>query len=182
MFERLHIDFSKHGWRASNQRDEFPQMIRWLSCQEKIMGFKAHQKNRLQHQLEASDSEITSQCSLMKKRSHISIAKYPNFPNRQLSLIEDRHQAPDFTYYLKIFLITFTTKQIQHRHLDESDLALKQVDVYIMFHLHSEGIHDTEEENDLVKALPQSAQNPDGHFDTVIVIVGNEAESTGLAG
>src|SRR5271156_4932714 len=31
MFERLHIDFTKHGWRASNQRDEFPQMIQWLS-------------------------------------------------------------------------------------------------------------------------------------------------------
>ena len=33
-----------------------------------------------------------------------------------------------------------------------------------------------------MKALPQSAENPDGQFDTVIVIVGNEAESTGLAG
>jgi hypothetical protein len=31
MFERLHIDFAKHGWRATNQRDEFSQMIRWLS-------------------------------------------------------------------------------------------------------------------------------------------------------
>ena len=134
MFEHLHIDFAKHGWRASNQRDEFPQMIRWLSHQEKIMGFEAHQKNRLQHQLEASDSEITSQCSLMKKRSCISIAKYPNFPNHQLSLIEDRHQAPDFTYYLEIFLINFTTKQIQHRHLDESDLL--SCDIFTMPHSH----------------------------------------------
>ncbi|KAF8181570.1 hypothetical protein BJ912DRAFT_1023540 [Pholiota molesta] len=36
MFERLHIDFAKNGWRATNQRDEFPQMVRWLSRQEKI--------------------------------------------------------------------------------------------------------------------------------------------------
>ncbi|KAF9457694.1 hypothetical protein BDZ94DRAFT_1285159 [Collybia nuda] len=27
LFERLHIDFAKLGWRASNKRDEFPQMI-----------------------------------------------------------------------------------------------------------------------------------------------------------
>jgi Plavaka transposase len=174
MFERLHIDFAKHGWRASNQRDEFPQMIRWLSRQEKIMSFETHQK--------VNQSEITSQGSPKKKKSLISIAKYPNFPNRQLSLIEDRHKAPDFTYYLKVFLMTFTTKKIQHRRLNESDLPFKQVDVYNMFRFHPEGIQDTDEENDLVKALPLSAQNPDGHFDTVVAIVGNEAESTGLAG
>jgi hypothetical protein len=185
MFERLHIDFAKHGWRASNQRDEFPQMIRWLSRQEKIMSFEAHQKDQLQHQVSHDGHpEITSQVSSLavKKRPLISIAKYPNFPNRQLSLIEDRHQAPDFTYYLKVFLMAFTTKQIPHQRLDESDLPFKQVNVYNMFRFHPEGIHDTEEENDIVKALPQSAQNPDGHFDTVIAIVDNEAESTGLAG
>jgi hypothetical protein len=41
MFERLHIDFAKQGWRASNKRDEFPQMISWLSRQEKIVPLKA---------------------------------------------------------------------------------------------------------------------------------------------
>ena len=180
MFERLHIDFAKEGWRASNQRDEFPQMIRWLSRQEKIMGFQTHQKNLLQDQL--NDSEIISQGSSIKKRSLISIAKYPNFPNRLLSLIEERHQAPDFTYYLKVFLMGFTTKPTQHRRLDESDLPFKQVDVYNMFRFHPEGINDSDEEKDLVKAIPRSAQNQDGHFDTVVVIAGNEAESTGLAG
>jgi hypothetical protein len=180
MFERLHIDFAKHGWRASNQRDEFPQMIRWLSRQEKIMSFETHLKNRIQHQV--SDLEITSQGSPVKKRSLISFAKYPNFPNRQLSLIEERHQAPDFTHYLKVFLMAFTSKAIQHRRLNDSDLPFKQVDVYNMFRFHPVGIHDTEEENDTVKALPRSAKNPDGQFDTVVVFVDNEAESTGLAG
>ena len=39
MFERLHIDFAKNGWRATNQRDELPQMIKWLSRQEKVSSF-----------------------------------------------------------------------------------------------------------------------------------------------
>ena len=39
MFERFHIDFAKEGWRASNKRDTFPQMIRWLSRREKISLF-----------------------------------------------------------------------------------------------------------------------------------------------
>lgn len=180
MFERLHIDFAKHGWRATNQRDEFPQMIRWLSRQEKITSFETHQKNILQHQ--DSNLDITSQGSPLKKKSVISIAKHANYPKRLLSLIEERHQAPDFTHYLKVFLMALTTNNIQNRRLDEMDLPFKHLDVYNMFRFHPEGIQETEEENDLVKALPRSAEHPDGLFDTVIVIVGNEAESTGLAG
>ncbi|KAF5316434.1 hypothetical protein D9619_006912 [Psilocybe cf. subviscida] len=58
MFERLHIDFAKQGWRASNQRDEFPQMIRWLSRQEKITAFKLLQYFTLSHMdpLDSTDS------------------------------------------------------------------------------------------------------------------------------
>ena len=78
--------------------------------------------------------------------------------------------------------MAFTTKQIQHRWLDKSDLPFKQVDVYNMFQFHPEGIQDNEEENDVVKALLLSPQNLEGHFDTVVVIVGNEAKSIGLAG
>ncbi|KAJ3727773.1 hypothetical protein C8R42DRAFT_572404 [Lentinula raphanica] len=39
MFERLHIDYAKKGWRASNKREEFPQMIKWLSRQENVQTF-----------------------------------------------------------------------------------------------------------------------------------------------
>ncbi|KAF8958698.1 hypothetical protein BDZ97DRAFT_1591405, partial [Flammula alnicola] len=180
MFERLHIDFAKHGWRASNQRDEFPQMIRWLSRQEKIASFETHQKQSQSR--EKDNSETLSQQSLVKKKPSISIAKFPNFPNRNLSLIEDKHQAPDFTYYLKVYLNAFATKPVQPRFLNESTLPFTKVDVYNMFRFHPEGVHDNEEEKDLVKALPRSAKNPRGRFDTVIAIVKDEAESTGVAG
>lgn len=39
MFERLHIDFSKKGWRASNKRDAMPQMTSWVVRQENIVAF-----------------------------------------------------------------------------------------------------------------------------------------------
>jgi hypothetical protein len=181
MFERLHIDFAKHGWRASNQRDEFPQMIRWLSRQEKVTSFEFHQKNLRQSQ-EKNDSETVPQQPQTKKKAPISIAKHPNFPRRQLSLIEDRYDAPDFTYYLKAFLNAFTTNKVSNRHLDHSKLPFHHVDVYNMFRFHPQGIQDDEEENDLVRALPRSAQNPRGRFDTVIAILNDRAESTGLDG
>jgi hypothetical protein len=178
MFERLHIDFAKHGWRASNQRDEFPQMIRWLSRQEKIASFEAHLRRP---QVINNDTRTPPQHSGMKK-SLISIAKHPSFPNRQLSLIEEKHHAPDFTYYLKVFLNSFLSKPLPTRAVNENSLPFKKVNIYNMFRFHPEGIQDNDEENDLVKALPQSLQNPHGRFDTVIAIVNDEAESTGVVG
>lgn len=35
--ERLHIDFSKDAYRASNKKDEFPQMALWLERKEKVL-------------------------------------------------------------------------------------------------------------------------------------------------
>ncbi|KAJ8087478.1 hypothetical protein PM082_006309 [Marasmius tenuissimus] len=49
MFERLHIDFAKKGWRASNKRDEFPQMTTWLSRQENVAAFDRYIAHR-QHE------------------------------------------------------------------------------------------------------------------------------------
>lgn len=42
MFERLHIEFAKKGWRASNHREEFPQMTEWVNRQERIATFSRY--------------------------------------------------------------------------------------------------------------------------------------------
>jgi hypothetical protein len=34
--ERLHINYMKDAYRATNTKDEYPQMTRWLERQEKI--------------------------------------------------------------------------------------------------------------------------------------------------
>ncbi|KAH9835183.1 uncharacterized protein C8Q71DRAFT_797434 [Rhodofomes roseus] len=35
--ERLHIDFAKEAYRATNHKDEFPQMTKWLERREKVL-------------------------------------------------------------------------------------------------------------------------------------------------
>jgi len=42
MFEHFHIDCAKEVWRASNSRNEVPQMMQWLSCQEKVAMFQGY--------------------------------------------------------------------------------------------------------------------------------------------
>ncbi|KAG2069256.1 hypothetical protein BDR04DRAFT_1128943 [Suillus decipiens] len=38
----FHIDCAKEGWRASNFRDELPQMTHWLERQEKVAMFETY--------------------------------------------------------------------------------------------------------------------------------------------
>ncbi|KAI0356053.1 hypothetical protein OH77DRAFT_1503949 [Trametes cingulata] len=40
--ERLHIDFAKDAYRATNRKDKFPQMTLWLERREKILRHEAY--------------------------------------------------------------------------------------------------------------------------------------------
>ena len=42
MFEHFHIHMAKDGWKASNFRNEVPQMTRWLTQQEKVSIFQCY--------------------------------------------------------------------------------------------------------------------------------------------
>jgi hypothetical protein len=176
LFERLHIDFAKHGWRASNKRDEFPQMIRWLSRQEKVDSFRIH----LQHTGHHTPMNIQTSSARQLK----SIAKSPNFPGRAISLIEEKHNAPHFSHYLKVYINNLPSQQsrLSLRDLERTILPFKKVDVYNTFRFHLASINDEEPEIDAVNAIPISSKYPHGRFDTVVAIVKQDAESTGLIG
>ena len=167
MFERLHIDFAKHGWRATNQKDEFPQMVTWLSRQEKVTSFHIN---------------LTPTIQIKSKKIIKSIAKHPSYPNRSISVIENLHQAPEFNRHLKQFLNTFLDSPTSTRSLNQTNLPdLFSLDVFKIFRFNPETLNE-EEDIDLVRAIPKSQSLPHGHFDTVVVIDGDEAQATGLAG
>ncbi|KAJ3816303.1 hypothetical protein F5880DRAFT_1494435, partial [Lentinula raphanica] len=87
-FERLHIDFAKEGWRASNKRDVFPQMVTFISRQEK------------------PDSALL-----------LNLAKNPTEPRKTLASVSLLHGAPGFLSALKLFLnslFPFKTLEIWH--------------------------------------------------------------------
>ena len=182
MFERLHIDFAKLGWRASNKRDEFPQMISWLSRQEKIDSFESY--------LSTSSSETEDSSEDKPNQVHQSVAgtftlaKFPNYPNKSISNISRSHCAPAFERHLKEYLNTFLTQRTSNQRANLFPLPFNRLDVYNQFKFCSLSLQDEEgeEKRDIVKAIPISRQLPLGRFDTVIVLKTDNAESTGLAG
>ncbi|KAF8885723.1 hypothetical protein CPB84DRAFT_1816804 [Gymnopilus junonius] len=101
MFEHLHIDFAKHGWRATNQWDEFPQMIHWLCRQEKITFFN------MVIQLQTTKPQSTGSQIPSLSQPLWEIAKCPDYPRRAITHIETLHNAPHFSFHLKKYLNTF---------------------------------------------------------------------------
>lgn len=113
MFERLHIDFTKEGWRASNKHDHFPQMVKWLSRQEKIASYDFYrswlddfdQLEAAEERTGEEDDEITISASrrLSLIEGQFYLAKHPAEPQKSLARILISHAAPGFLAQLKLF-------------------------------------------------------------------------------
>ncbi|KAG1872229.1 hypothetical protein F4604DRAFT_1881036 [Suillus subluteus] len=58
--ERLHIDFAKEAYHATNQKDYVAQMTRWLAHQEAVDQFEAYFDWRLQRDVDDEKNETQS--------------------------------------------------------------------------------------------------------------------------
>ncbi|KAE9389273.1 hypothetical protein BT96DRAFT_960073 [Gymnopus androsaceus JB14] len=173
MFERLHIDFAKEGWKASNKRDHFPQMVKWLSRQEKIASYDFYRS-----WLDESESNDAGR--------QLILAKYPAESKKSLAQILISHAAPGFLAHLKLFLNAFLPlgRRVPDQLALAGTLPFTQLDVWHrykfspsnLFDDDLDGIHET------VKAIPVSRRSHIPRFDTLIVMVGDDAQSTALDG
>lgn len=60
--ERLHIDFAKEGYRASNKRDYIKQMVVWLGRQEAVARFSAYLDYLTLQQQDRASTSATKHC------------------------------------------------------------------------------------------------------------------------
>ncbi|PSS15389.1 hypothetical protein PHLCEN_2v3286, partial [Hermanssonia centrifuga] len=131
--KRLHIDFAKRGYRASNRRQYIKQMTVWLERQEVIYRFEAYlrwthgqsihdtgedQKAGAEEQDDnLEDDDLASEKSaneavdenepednLKIRSTTYSIAKRPAFPRTSVKSLKEHFGAPDFLYCLDDYL------------------------------------------------------------------------------
>ena len=188
-FERLHIDYAKKGWRASNHRDARPQMVRWLARQEKmvILSSSIHrwlistgQESETIDSLNNEDAVPT-----YRHNSRIKLPKHPTVPLQPLPIIVDKHHAPGFIDALAQYIYRLkngrplTPSQLQTA---VDNMPINRVDVFHCFKFAPESLNnDDKSETDAVKAKPAMG-NQAPPFDTVVVLQGEDAEATGLQG
>ncbi|KAJ7016190.1 hypothetical protein C8F04DRAFT_1245633 [Mycena alexandri] len=180
MFERLHIDFAKKGWRASNRRDEFPQMIQWLGRQEKVASFSTYQA-----WLEASKEPLLPPVVRTFTGQAVRLALTTQAPRQRLSELAEAHDAPSFIHSLKETLHSFATFKWTQAQLTASHLPFTRLDVYHSFKFEpttlDPGDSESTEGSQTVISRPANGTTP-ARFDTVIVREKGTAEATGLTG
>ncbi|THU96682.1 hypothetical protein K435DRAFT_663996 [Dendrothele bispora CBS 962.96] len=178
LFERLHIDFAKEGWRASNKRDHFPQMIRWLSRQEKISSFDFY------HPVAIKGVGFTTAINNAGKSSmyQYTIAKLPAEPHKSITRILVSHSAPNFLPCLKLFLNSLLDNPQSRSRALNAILPIKAVDVWHQFKLRPDSQVDGEVVEEVIKAVPFHKKHSSNRFDNVVVLHSEQAESTSLQG
>ncbi|KAI6161278.1 hypothetical protein EDD17DRAFT_1886951 [Pisolithus thermaeus] len=99
--ERLHIDYAKDGYRASNKRDYVEQMALWLQRQEAM-----YYKSDPARSAGVSDLPDSPVLQMSAVKAHYKVAKIP--PHHQVSVnsIESDHQAFEFLPALEHFLVS----------------------------------------------------------------------------
>ncbi|KAJ3737995.1 hypothetical protein EV360DRAFT_90978 [Lentinula raphanica] len=132
--ERLHIDFAKDAYRASNHKDEYAQMTKWLERREKIN----HHANYVHWQVNAnltgdpSNAHIGecydfpgAQCTLSDMECALSrkLTNHPTFKSVSLAKLEDSglagYGAVDFEVALKRFIVQFRHPALPANLVDE---------------------------------------------------------------
>ncbi|KAJ8494649.1 hypothetical protein ONZ45_g13167 [Pleurotus djamor] len=174
MFERLHIDFAKDAWRATNKKDELPQMIRWHSRHEKMQDFSVRLKT-----LRAAASQVGPSVS-DTGRPRIAMTKVPH-GIKSLADIEACHHAKYFISSLKEFsnVIAPVEARTKKSLMANMILPFEKLEVWNSYKLLRESLADDDTEDhlkDQVKAIPG------GPYDTVVVITDGDGQSTGLEG
>ncbi|KAG2051023.1 hypothetical protein BDR06DRAFT_998344 [Suillus hirtellus] len=123
--ERLHIDFAKEAYRASNKRDYEEQMVLWLQRQESIFWrttylewVAARAVCRTERESEYnSDSDDENEgfdaVPVVSQDIIHVLAKTAPHPRQSVQHLETMHGAIDFLPALKLFL----QKHLPHNHI-----------------------------------------------------------------
>ena len=131
--ERLHIDFTKDAYHATNHRDKYPQMTKWLERREKMLHHSNYVLWRLQ-QAEIGPATLSAHQSVRWEPPdlacplHIKMMKHPSRKAVRLEEIVSR------SYYgATFFLPAFARFVVQH---NNPHLTLRQVEDHARyFHL-----------------------------------------------
>ena len=125
--ECLHIDFAKNAYRATNRKDEFSQITKWLECQEKV----------LQHLASIAQRQQWLQPSLLARNNigppracpqKVKMAKKPE--NRQIpfNVLAREYGVLDFQDALADFIA-----QLNHPSLSRGALQDCAHNTHILF-------------------------------------------------
>lgn len=188
--ERLHIDYAKDAYNATNHKDELPQMALWLERREKML---RHEKY-IMWRLAGSPSHVYQSAVGVPPR--IQMTKRPSCQAVNLDELRNLYGAQFIRDALSRFLVRHSNPDLNRSRIEDLarhlDIPFRKVRVYhkAKFWLGNVNHHQLlTDEIDVVHARPrristQSRQRTheiSEQFDTVLVNDGN-GEYVGIKG
>ena len=157
-------------------------MVAWLERVEKVVGFSHYLQQLSKHDVEEQGDEESDEPDTQKLCT-LQLANTPHCCSQTLMDIAQKHRCPGFEQDLKIFLNQKLPFCLSRGALEDIQIPFCTVDVYHGFKFTPDElgleVDPSERDKDAVKARPEEGKQP-AQFDTVVVMVDSECESTGL--
>jgi hypothetical protein len=116
--ERLHIDYAKEAWDATNGKDELPQMTLWLERHEKIFRHAKFIKWRTGHQSHQSPPDRPNPGILYRRQ--LQMTKHPSKKNVCFDTLIHDYGATDFPRALAQFIVKLKNPLFAARRIDQA--------------------------------------------------------------
>ncbi|KAI0040188.1 hypothetical protein FA95DRAFT_1585098 [Auriscalpium vulgare] len=99
--ERLHIDYAKDAYRATNHKDVYPQMTKWLVRREQILRHSKFVQWRVEH----LPGQAVIAPAPAAPRARIHIARNPSDTSVTFAQLAHRHGTENFEYALACYIL-----------------------------------------------------------------------------
>lgn len=190
--ERLHIDFAKDAYEATNHKDEFEQMCLWLECREKMQEFQLYVENRISNLGPLEPQDMLSKFGRKKSDIPILVTLQNPLHNLQLPMCIKMTKHPSVkavpyetlsrSYDAKFFETALADCCLRAKYPDDRIQGLnRMVPFHIIpivrvpvYHRARFWLGEVDQhrlisnEYDVVHATPGQHRKP-GRFDTVII-------------
>lgn len=179
--ERLHIDYTKEAYRASNTRDEYPQMVSWLERREQIY----YHDNYIRRQRHDNPGLALPSIPPFLARRRLKMTSYPTVQSVSVNELVSKYGATYFYDAFARFVVLMRDPKITRARLERDimnvHIPFRTVSVY-----HRIRFEDEDKETvDSIHIQPQRTntrgQIIPGRFDTALVHCGMQNE-TGIHG
>ena len=184
--ERLHIDFTKDTYRATNHRDVYNQMTTWLERHEKLQRHAAFIKWQQQEHLPASilPQRLIYE-ALWPATHYLKMAQNPTVRNVCFNDIVGEYGAIDFQDALGNFLV-----QLKEPHISGWALHVRGENTLVLFH-HVPVFYNIKFRNSygaIIDAIHVQLKYEDKQgriismcFDTALVQAGQQSDNVGIS-
>lgn len=172
--ERLHIDLAKDAYRATNHKDEYPQMTLWLERKEKIF---RHEKYIIWRLVNREPSPHIDIIPSIFQKFHWKISKHPSGPAVSLAKLAAEYGATYFRDTFARYWVQLVSPDLSRMRSERAAnnyfLPFQKISVFHRIKFHDTDAPGPSEVLDSIHVQPgrtdKHGRTIPGRFDTALV-------------